>query len=98
MGNARILLFHVHENIPVVRHVGGPEQVEKDARGMPHDDRMALLESDIGQKPESQPFIEGDGNQFVADPDADVIDLRYIEHWLDIAMGMSLQVAVDYIR
>ena len=65
---------------------------------MLHDDRMALLESCIGQKPESQPFIEGDGNQFVADPDADVIDLRYIKHWLDIAMGMSLLVAVDYIR
>ena len=42
--------------------------------------RMTLLESCIGQSPEAQPLIEGNGDRLGADPDADVIDLLDIEH------------------
>ena len=48
---------------------------------MLHDDRMALLESGIGQSLEAESLIEGNRDRLVADPDPDVIDLLDTEHF-----------------
>ena len=38
VGDAGVVLLRVHEDVPVDGHVGRPEPVEDDARGMLHDD------------------------------------------------------------
>ena len=59
----------------------GPSRLRTTPEGCLHDDRMALLESGIGQSPEAESLIEGNGDRLVADPDPDVIDLLDTEHF-----------------
>ena len=53
MGNAGILLANIHENVLVIRHVGGAEQVKNHPGRMLHDNGMALLEADVGESLEA---------------------------------------------
>ncbi|MCY4589516.1 MAG: hypothetical protein OXE86_02910 [Alphaproteobacteria bacterium] len=43
---------------------------------------MSLVESGVGERPEAYSLVRGDGTGFVADPDADVVHLLELKHFV----------------